>query len=568
MNDKEDFFKTPEGGNRRRASGKRRAGGCLRLFALLALIGFLCLVGALIAVDATDSGGKIRRELIELLGGVADPPPPPEPKVVKEVVEVPVEKVVEKVVEVEVQPPMPSSYVPWQKIDTAELWSEIPVETRVETEQGDRAVVEREREDSYRIDMTVDLTIPRPNQSAEELADINPNLPDMLTDFGTLVESADVSSFYHHLYSLKTRRIQQKVTRLDQILTRHNLYDCETLLEAEHPETGRKVLLAQGEMDVVSDGSDGDRWPELDDYISMSPHYQPFTSYGWAKRTDQPNPLLSRWKKKLKEYEEEFAIEGLSIERNRFLRSKIEEYEREIADMKARSYLIAEADPFIVLPLSFLGREEETDWAPDIGDYAVVVYEDELYPAIAGDAGPSWKFGEASLRIAKHLNENASPYHRPVSDLEVTYLIFPDSADEEKGPPDLEAWHAKCSELLADLGGLGEGYELHQWKDLVAARQQEQKEKDEEAEGEDASAGEGEGEDAEPDGDGQEGAEGEEANDEEANDEEANDEEANDEEANDEEADGGGADDAGDSGEEERDAEEGEASESSGEGSP
>ena len=559
MNDKEDFFKTPESGNRRRPGGKRRGPGCLRSFALVTVAGFVCLVAALIVVDVTDSGGRIRRGLIEVLGGAADPPPPPEPKIVKEVVEVPVEKVVEKVVEVEVEPPMPSSYVPWQKIDTAELWSEIPVETRVETERGDRAVVEREREDSYRIDMTVDLTIPRPNRSAEELADINPNLPEMLSDFGSLVESSDVSSFYHHLYSLKTRRIQQKVTRLDQILTRHNLYDCETLLEAEHPETGRKVLFAQGEMDVVSDGSDGDRWPEQNDYISMSPHYQPFTSYGWAKRTDQPNPLLSRWEEKLKEYEEEFAIEGLSIERNRFLRSKIEEYEREIADMKARSYLIAEADPFIVLPLSFLGREDETDWAPAIGDYAVVVYGDELYPAIAGDAGPSWKFGEASLRIAKHLNENASPYNRPVSDLEVTYLIFPDSADEEKGPPDLEAWHAKCGELLADLGGLGEGYELHQWKDLVAARRQEreqeaeqereqeqeqeqkqEQEQEQEAEGKNAPAGEDERGEPDEENRGDPAAEEAEAE----------------------------AEDGGDSGEGERDAGEGGASESSGEGSP
>ncbi|MCG8602178.1 MAG: hypothetical protein MI807_18685, partial [Verrucomicrobiales bacterium] len=177
----------------------------------------------------------------------------------------------------------------------------------------------------------------------------------------------------------------------------------------------------------------------------------------------------------LKKYEEEFAIEGLSIERNRFLRSQIETLGPEIADMEARSYLIAEADPFFVLPLSFLGRRDENEFGPAIGDYGVIIYENQLFPAIAGDAGPSWKFGEASLRIAKTLNEKASPYNRPVSDLKITYLIFPDSRDETKGPPDLEAWHAKCSELLEGIGGIGEGYELHQWEDLIAKKQAEKK---------------------------------------------------------------------------------------------
>ncbi|MBU6180050.1 MAG: hypothetical protein KGR69_10310, partial [Verrucomicrobia bacterium] len=251
---------------------------------------------------------------------------------------------------------------------------------------------------------------------------------------------------------------------------RHNLYDLETILQVKHPGTGRRLLLAQGEMDTVSDGSDGDRWPGLDDYISMSQHYQPTTSYGWKKRTTTPNPLLSRFETKLKEYEKEFAITGLTADRNRYLRTQIDDYKLRVADLKARSFLIAEADPFIVIPLSLLGRREENEFGPAIGDYAVVVHDDQLYPAIAGDAGPSWKFGEASLRIARQINEKASPYNRPVSDLTVTYLIFPGSADETKEPPDLEKWHQKCSALLAEIGGIGEGYALHQWEDLIAKK--------------------------------------------------------------------------------------------------
>ncbi|MEC5126702.1 glycoside hydrolase family 75 protein [Verrucomicrobiales bacterium BCK34] len=478
MNDKNDFFDTPKS-NAGKRSVKRKKGGCLSTFIWMLVFVSAAVIAFLVLVDVTNSGGKIKRVIAGALKLERPEPPAPQERVVEKIVKVPVEKIVEKevekIVEVEVKPPMPSSYVAWQKIDTAKLWSEIPVETEMVTTQGDTAVKEREREESYRIKMTVELTIPKPNQSAKELASINENLPSILNDFIPLVETAEVSPFYHKLYELKTERIQQKVTRIDQLLSRHNLYDCETVLQVTHPETKNKVLLVQSEMDVVSDGSDGDRMPVLDDYISMSQFYQPFTSYGWSKRTSTPNPLLERWETKLAEYEKEFAIPGLTIERNRFLKANIDQLKPEVADMKARSYLIAEFDPFIVIPLSFLGRRDENEFGPAIGDYAVVIYEDKLYPAIAGDAGPSWKFGEGSLRMAKTLNEKASAYNRPVSDLKVTYLVFPGSADETKGPPDLEKWHQRCSALLDGIGGIGEGYELHQWEDLIAKKQAERK---------------------------------------------------------------------------------------------
>lgn len=487
MNEKEDFFNIPEESAAKRAKRKKK-GGCLSTFLWMGLFVVAVLVAFLVIVDATNSGGRIKQGIAKILGVEAPRLATPEPQVVEKIVEVPVEKVVVKEVEkiVEVKPPMPSQYISWRKIDTATLWSDIPVTTEMVTEQGDTAVKEREIDEAYEIQMTVKLRVPKPNTSPAELAAINENLPAMLNDFETLVAGAEVSPLFHHLYERKTERIQQKVTRLDQLLSRHNLYDLETVLHMEHPDTGQKLLFVQGEMDVVSDGSDGDRWPELDDYITMSQHYQPFTSYGWGKRTSTPNPLLERWETKLAEYEKEFAITGLSIERNRYLRSNIETLKAEIADMKARSYLIAEADPFFVLPLSFLGRRDETPFAPSIGDYGVIVYKDKLYPAIAGDAGPSWKFGEASLRVAKTLNDRASAYNRPVSDLDITYLIFPGSRDETKGPPNLEAWHAKCTELLNGIGGIGEGFELHQWEDLIAKKMAEEKAAEEEAEGEGA----------------------------------------------------------------------------------
>lgn len=482
MNDKQEFFDVPKKGGGGRSARKRGGRGFFTHFLWMMVLGSVVLVLALVLVKVSGKGPVLRKTIIAMLGGSASAvsvPAPAEkvdPLVVEKVVEVPVEKVVEKVVEkiVEVQPPMPSSYVSWKKVDVAKLWSDIPVKTEVVTTQGGTAVTERERDESYQLEMKLKLTVPKPNESAAELAAINEHLPAMLKDFNTLVEAAEVSPFYHHLYELKTRRIQQNITRIEEILSRHNLYDLETALQIKHPGTGRKLLLVQGEMDVVSDGSDGDRWPALDDYISMSQFYQPFTSYGWGKKTNVPNPLLARWETKLKEYEDEFAKPGLSIERNRYLRENIETYKREVSDLRVRSYLIAEADPFIVIPLSFLGRREENEFGPAIGDYAVVIYGNQLFPAIAGDAGPSWKFGEASLRIARQLNEKASPYNRPVSDLEVTYLIFPGSADETKGPPDLAKWHQKCSTLLEEIGGIGEGYSLHQWEDLIAKKRAEE----------------------------------------------------------------------------------------------
>lgn len=482
MNDKDDFFSAPDSNSGKR-SVKRKKGGCLSTFAWMLVFVVASVIAFIVLVDMTNSGGKIKKGIADMIGleeseRVEPQAGEPRERVVEKIVRVPVEtiveKEVEKIVEVEVKPPMPSSYVSWQKIDTAKLWSGIPVETKMVTREGETAAKERERNESYQIKMTVELTIPKPNQSARELAAINENLPSMLNDFVSLVETAEVSPFYHQLYQLKTERVQQKVTRIDQLLSRHNLYDCETVLQVTHPETKNKVLLVQGEMDVVSDGSDGDRMPELDDYISMSQFYQPFTSYGWGKRGSTPNPLLERWETKLAEYEKEFAIPGLSIERNRLLRENIDQYKLEVSDLKARSYLIAEFDPFIVIPLSFLGRRDQNEFGPAIGDYAVVIYGDKIYPAIAGDAGPSWKFGEGSLRMAKELNGKATAYNRPVSDLIVTYLIFPGSAEETKGPPDLAVWHEQCSSLLEGIGGIGEGYELHQWEDLVAKKKAEE----------------------------------------------------------------------------------------------
>jgi hypothetical protein len=99
------------------------------------------------------------------------------------------------------------------------------------------------------------------------------------------------------------------------------------------------------------------------------------------------------------------------------------------------------------------------------GDYALVVFGNSIYPAIVGDIGPNDKVGEASLRIAKEINPLSTPYNRPVSDLKVTYLIFPETADKSSGPPDLEKLQARCETLLKEIGGAS--VPLRRWENII-----------------------------------------------------------------------------------------------------
>jgi Fungal chitosanase of glycosyl hydrolase group 75 len=100
-----------------------------------------------------------------------------------------------------------------------------------------------------------------------------------------------------------------------------------------------------------------------------------------------------------------------------------------------------------------------------MGDYAVVIHGDKMYPAICGDYGPTQKMGEASLFIAKTINDKATPYRRPESDLKVTYLIFPGTAEKPNSPPNLDRWHEMCATYLKEIGAPGPGRELHRWED-------------------------------------------------------------------------------------------------------
>ncbi len=344
------------------------------------------------------------------------------------------------------------------KLDTAKLWSGITVHAQVDPTPGAAASIERVDPQSYTIDLNLKVRVPAPNDSMEELATVTPDLAKLLPGLTNLVKSGMVSPLFHELYDVKVQGLRQNLVRLDQLLSRHNFYDCQTILQLREPTTKRQAVLLQADMDVDADGSDADRLP-----ISAggSMNFKPFTSYRWKKKTAAPNAFLVPAEATLLRYQTEFARKGLTMERNRDLRIGIQRVREEVDSLKSFSFLIAATDPYIVIP----GIMVRAMGAGGVGDYALVAVSGQLYPAIVGDVGPNDRVGEASLRIALEVNKLATPNNRPVSDLKVSYVIFPETAEKPFGPPDLEKIQARCEALVKEIGGAS--VPLHHWENLI-----------------------------------------------------------------------------------------------------
>ncbi len=343
-------------------------------------------------------------------------------------------------------------------MDTGMLFNGLQYKWSVRTVPGETAARDRDKDGSYRLELNLNISVPRAATTLEDLKVANARLPELLPSLPLLLESARLSPDFAGLYERKMDWLKERLERLDQILSRHNFYDCDTILQLRHPETGRRALLVQGDMDVNVDGSDGDRNIEVD---GSGQFFQAQTSYRWPKTTGRPNPFLAKFQDRIDKASQELAQPTIAEARRGELKSQIAEWKRQISDLKSASFLVSKADPSIVLPV-FMVRSG----AAAVGDYVVVVHQDKMYPAIVGDAGPSYKVGEASLRLCNEINPTGMPLARPVSDLAVTYLVFPDSADPKRSAPDLGRWHARCSELLAEIG-VTNNAALHQWEDIV-----------------------------------------------------------------------------------------------------
>ena len=324
---------------------------------------------------------------------------------------------------------------------------------QIQEKAGRLASSEREKDGTYEASLTFSVVRPEAARRFGELVKQNPELPKIFPGLEALVEKSRVSPFFKGLYDNKKSRLKLYANRFDRVLTKHNYFDCETMLELEHPQSKRKVFLFQTDMDVVSDGSDGDRVPTMPDKIVNSANYQPFTSYGWKKTGKIENPMIKGWKKMLADAK----AKGNA--------SEVKRLSAGITDLKRRSFLIAEYDPFVVIHV-FILQDRESAWGPNVGDYVAVIHGKNVYPAIVGDGGPSFKIGEASLRMAKALNPNSTPYNAPVSGLGVTYVVFPRTSGTWKAP-DYSSWKTECAKLLDEIGGLGEGYALHEWSNTL-----------------------------------------------------------------------------------------------------
>ena len=343
------------------------------------------------------------------------------------------------------------------KLDTAKLFNGVTLHSSVETPEGGDAANDRADPDSYVLDLKLQAKLPQPNQTVDELSKVNPQLGEVLPGLAAMIGPGSVSPLFADLYATKVKVLRANLGRLDQLLSRHNFYDCQTVLQLQHPKTQRKALLLQADMDVDADGSDSDRMPAGP---AVTTNFKPFTSYRWRKKTQTPNPYLPAIELRLKRAEEEVAARTTTAERKRELRSIITQLGTEVATLKKFSFLIGATDPYIVIPGTFSRTR-----AAKVGDYAVVVFGDKIYPSLVGDVGPSDKTGEASLRIAREINNLATPYNRPVSDLKVTYLIFPGTAELPFGAPDLDKIQARCQALVDEIGGAT--VPLYHWENII-----------------------------------------------------------------------------------------------------
>ena len=401
-------------------------------------------------------------------------PPPPEPEI----------RIVEKIVEVPVATPAeeetPLPWEPEQLLPRAEV--QLPpfppaLPERVEPgtfehlgafargvnlhstlvlRPGTTASQDRRQKEAYLLKLSTELLLPHAAEG-QELLHANPDLPAVLPQFDALMNRARVSPWFHAVYLHKQNRIRKSLATLTAPLDRHNFFDTDTILELTAPETERRALWIQADMDMVSDGSDGDRLATMDEAIYKSDNYQPTTSYRWKKRTKTPNPLLAYW-----ETRRAALLKATPKDPD-----AIDYANRIVIELKRYSYLLAEYDPYIVIPLTFREGKHESH-RPQQGDYAVVIVGKRVIPAIVGGYGPRHKTGEASLRLGKIISPKAGVYNRPVSSLGVSYVIFPHTKEPQPGPIDYERLNTRCRELLEELGGLGPEAEYVEVPDLLA----------------------------------------------------------------------------------------------------
>jgi hypothetical protein len=320
------------------------------------------------------------------------------------------------------------------------------------------------------LEMTQTATIVRPKAltKVEELEKLNPGLTQALPGLGDLVSKGTVSPKFKRLYDAKIDSMKEGV-----FMAERSYFDCATVLNVRSEKSGRIAVVFQSDMDTDTDGTDPVRLSKLKDYddARLSRSFQPVLSYAWRKEADgPPNPFIKYYDDTIRQLRGlQKQVAGFAeADRGPVWQEMKKHFDEQIAtldrranyyrgDLLRRRSLVGSLDPFIVVPTTWVGQEMS------VGDFAAVVYAGHVYSCIIGDTGPKAKTGEASQRLAKALNPNASGKVSAVSTPGVTYIVFPQSRSA-KGAPDLARYQAEVGQLIDEIGGLGPGVKLHAWQ--------------------------------------------------------------------------------------------------------
>lgn len=327
--------------------------------------------------------------------------------------------------------------------------------------------------DAYNLQLILNVAIPSPATTMKDLCAATPELsaalpkleemlqmlPKALAQEASAQEEKKASPFYATLFDNKIKALQHQLSHLGQLPSRESLYDCQTILSLTNKASNRRVLLVQAIMNVNADGSDGDRNIPLE---KLSGTYQPQTNYRWPKVSARPNPNIAELEQQMVLTGKAFHDEKITPEQKAKLQQQMTSTQATLKELERWSFLIGSADPFIVLPKFMLEKKNN---GASIGDYAVVLYQGILYPAIVGDIGPAAKIGEASLRLCRAIDARSGADHRPLSAPHVSYFIFPGSAELPFKAPDYAHWSEQCHELWKNLGG-SDKLSWHEWNNL------------------------------------------------------------------------------------------------------
>jgi len=345
--------------------------------------------------------------------------------------------------------PAPVQLLPRKDYNTARLFNGIWVKSLLKSTPTNATALHLEGEpDSYQLQLELHLRIPKPAITQADLLDASPELDTLIPHLDQILQQASASPDFETLFEHKEKNLRSNLTILQRLLPRDTIYDCQTILDLEHPETKRHALLIQALMDVNADGSDGDRNLPVG---KLSAFFQPQTNYRWPKvDPSHPNPWLHETQKQLASLKSQLKEKNLGPEEKIRLENAESETQATIDELKRWSFLVGTADPFIVLP-SFMFKNAGDHL--EIGDYAIVISHGVLYPAIVGDKGPNFKIGEASLRICKEIDGRSTPDSRPVDHPTVVYLVFPGTAEKPFSSPDYARWSDRCHALWKEFGG-------------------------------------------------------------------------------------------------------------------